>query len=1428
MWRRLLWACLLLSLVSCQPYLDHEEGGFNTFGAELPDFGPKRQLELKRIEGDQRSLLFVFNQPLRRPEDTGQPPFVPTFNPPVTVAQAGYEGVAGVRLTFAEPLPAATEYKLHLPAGWRAATGVRLPRHIERRWTTPRPALQEIGIEGESTPAPSGEPLVLPAGRGLELVFNQPVALGSVRNALRWTTLDGGKQGEWTLEAQPDQFGVDDHTRLLFRPTLTDKGTYRLALGPGIKGLQGPLRGQQIRDFLVRGAVPLLYLGQRRIASDPSGQVVLPWSAPLKPAELARCLVTVPLGARPSIAPDPDGPSRLRLTWVGQPARRLILLAGLTAVDGQRLSEDVNIELQRASEAAAVELGMVPISLGAGRSLPGASGKTASWILSLEQALAVSQLAQATWDGSQALSWERAKPDFQAPAGAPQWPVLPKGKRASGFLLVRRTAADGTVRRALASGSELALQTVSTESALQIRVTTLASGQPAAGCELWLRRLESLSQSPVVRTDANGEASLPWPRDPGTPLFLVARHGQSTTFTPVRTPPPPAAPLPAAFLLIDPPFCAPGQPVQVRGFRWTKRALSSLGASRQEEPVTARLRLRDEQNVLHESSELQLDSDGFLQGQFLAPDRPGLYRAGLSLPDGGLSEVYFRVCPEAAERETYSLSVEQSENGLSVVLERGGALHRQAGLRAFLLPPAALRQEQQGWTAVSDQLPARQAIPVKPGAKEGEFDIRLVGDTSLGGTLLVEAYDLKQPELVLCRTSQPVEPTVPYLEFELAQSTPGSVHQAVSPSVVGWDGDPPHISGELLLRTPGSSEWKESDARAVLVGPSVNEPWSPRLHQPGEYRLILRALLPNGPELEAVWEKELTATELGHEGLAVEPKLAFPGDSLVATLSAADQQDDVWLDCAAAGLSLGGWRSFRDEGRLQPITIPFVRDDHWTLSTRSQTLPSWGAQRARWIERSTPVPLAPISREARLSLSLERSDGLKTDARAGENLRVRVEKMGEGVGWKGVLGWRPALPEWELPEPALLDSFLGQPALPLGLEEGYPLLPAGGYQVDSLTGWSLDEVAELTLAAPDQAGAYRWWAIARDSVGRFGSAQVVLELADVSRWSATVPWGVRPGDEFEAGIKFVSGPAETGPIGLTATAVGGENLSPSGYVRTAGVAKPGATNVLQFDYEAPEDAKGPLSLAWDLGHQGALHTQQAKVQVFETPSVPRGLGLAVLQPGVQRRIPVQGNLPWRLVLHPPGAGQETLLSLYGPAGSLGKVHLRPGAEAVTLQGAGPGTVGISSLAGPAVSYEMFRLSPDDGTIAAWGSRVYLFRGLTDLSGEPVTRPKAGERYRVVLDLVNPAPLGHLQLRVPLPGGTRPVALKGGPGGGATDWKEDAGAVVFEVSDLQPGEFLWELEVEAVAAGDYLWPTAQAVTPDGAVQALSGSGILTVE
>jgi hypothetical protein len=192
-------------------------------------------------------------------------------------------------------------------------------------------------------------------------------------------------------------------------------------------------------------------------------------------------------------------------------------------------------------------------------------------------------------------------------------------------------------------------------------------------------------------------------------------------------------------------------------------------------------------------------------------------------------------------------------------------------------------------------------------------------------------------------------------------------------------------------------------------------------------------------------------------------------------------------------------------------------------------------------------------------------------------------------------------------------------------------------------------------------------------------------------------------------------------------------------------------------------------------------------------------------------------------------GEEAVLKLSASSGSMGRVTLRAGASPVILPCGGLDQITLEHQGGGAVSYELAKLEPDIGSAQPWGGELYLFRELLDIDGVALESARTGKSCKIRLDLVAPRMLPRARIRVPLPGGLRPLGLSATLDGvPLPPWRAESGEVRFELDDLPAGEYLWELEVQPETAGDYLWPAAVAVSEGGEVFARTGSSRLVIQ
>ena len=112
----------VLCFAGCEPYPDHEELIEGLTG-ERVDFGRQRALRLTRFEGTRESLLLQFNQPIQWPEDTSDVPLEFQFHPKISIASVERQGLATVKVHFANELPRVFRYEVSVSGTMRALSG---------------------------------------------------------------------------------------------------------------------------------------------------------------------------------------------------------------------------------------------------------------------------------------------------------------------------------------------------------------------------------------------------------------------------------------------------------------------------------------------------------------------------------------------------------------------------------------------------------------------------------------------------------------------------------------------------------------------------------------------------------------------------------------------------------------------------------------------------------------------------------------------------------------------------------------------------------------------------------------------------------------------------------------------------------------------------------------------------------------------------------------------------------------------------------------------------------------------------------------------------------------------------------------------------------------------------------------------------------
>ena len=342
-------------------------------------------------------------------------------------------------------------------------------------------------------------------------------------------------------------------------------------------------------------------------------------------------------------------------------------------------------------------------------------------------------------------------------------------------------------------------------------------------------------------------------------------------------------------------------------------------------------------------------------------------------------------------------------------------------------------------------------------------------------------------------------------------------------------------------------------------------------------------------------------------------------------------------------------------------------------------------QRASWVEASGRLSLLSPESSQEVRMRLERGDGLEGPIRPDGIVNIHWTSDQKSV-WTGFLNWRGAIPGWPLTDDDVEESYFGLAHyVPGPLRGRYPFLdPQRNTTSFVRSGLQVDGSAELSVPSPEDGGPYQARFVARDYRGRFLEVTEDFEVAQVSRWRSLAPLGIRAGDRFSAGPEFLCADTEKVPVGLTIAAQRSSDLMPKTFLGTAGVVKPGASEAFLFVYELSEadveESGSEVTLEWRLGRQGLTKPRTTKVPVWRRVQVPSGQsGLSVLGTSQTQRLRVDGERPWRLDLYPPKPppeignsteAVETVVSVAGPQGGLGKVRLQPGHEAGQSTGLG--------------------------------------------------------------------------------------------------------------------------------------------------------------
>ncbi len=238
------------------------------------------------------SIQVLFNQPLRAAEAaTAAPPPPIELEPEV---KGEWQWLGARALTFfpaSGRLPAATSFRVRVPAGTRALSGKTLAEPFSFEFETPAPAL--LGSE------PAGGAEGMEPGTRIVLRFNQPIDPRVLEQSAHLRARSAGKTRELAFSARPRRERPNE-LELLPRAPLPLGSRIEVALAAGLHGTEGPrpLASEHVLSFDTYG--PLRVLGvncnvlPRTKQCDPEGSVWIELSNPVSAKEVRARLTSEP------------------------------------------------------------------------------------------------------------------------------------------------------------------------------------------------------------------------------------------------------------------------------------------------------------------------------------------------------------------------------------------------------------------------------------------------------------------------------------------------------------------------------------------------------------------------------------------------------------------------------------------------------------------------------------------------------------------------------------------------------------------------------------------------------------------------------------------------------------------------------------------------------------------------------------------------------------------------------------------------------------------------------------------------------------------------------------------------------------------------------------------------------------------------------
>jgi hypothetical protein len=1354
---------LCLVLVGCQPYPDHGDP-IPDFRADSVDFGTRRELKLVNFQGDQQGLLLQFNQPLQKLSELDDPvPFELSIRPPIPVKSMRREGVASVRVTFAEPLPPAHAFKATIPPGWRALTGASFLHPHTEDWTTTPPALSQV------------EPV--PGEAAWEMTFNQPIDKESL---LRCLEVPG-------LSASDFDIVPLDPTHYELR-ILTPVAVASVHLSPGLKSAVGRVEGLE-QDFSLTGFSAGIFFCEKSEWLPQVGAVHFVFSEEVGRTELLENLEGLDQLAAQLYSD--DGKDYLLFLGDVSRAREISVSDSLTARSGSRLLHEVNVtaaplrrpvqqELYRSFQSVAPSATVV-------RFPTAEKASVATWRLDRKSAVSLVRLSDKEWAAREKLPIEYTPPEYAHKTNKARKVTrfLKKDARPGGLFLVR-VATDGKVKRRLLTRSDLIVEGWSLNGVLTGFVAR-ANGIPLS--DVALQQCDSSGALlDTAYTAPDGTAAFRTDEHRG--LYLWADESLGTALAPIvhrQVTPPIASP---GLLWTQGKFFEPGQDSAYLGLWWSEGELPLLEVVDAGGELVS-VRIEPPERV-----------GPFYHGSFSAPDRSGEYRIRFRQGTGSHESALvgastFHVSRLAGQSGAPKVALELRK------LESGGygGSYEWDGRGASLLGAAARLEAQRtnkdGWERVRPGTP--DFIPLEIDRKVsmlgGQYELTSLPLVQGRWNLVVEMFDRESPgavieKAVLALGDEEVEllgcelktlstsTSLARFSFEFTQSESNGRR----PLFCRLDAKE---KGLWTTRESGEASWLEGEYKWDATLPSV-----------GSYRVYLSNEL-NGEPL-AVWQNTLRG-KAADSSLNLTPRPIAPTQRLSIVWPKLAEGTPVWLSILTGKEQVTQRRSADQESGLGEIGVPKTRLGDRELEVVLASLSPKFQMQVDSVEIDTDTLYNSFDAEL---LSLQGARLVVT----GEALQVQVPKqLHYGVVW-----WSHAHPESN--------------ANPGGLSKAAAFVHTGQELADLPLAGPADftEIDEISILAPPQPGAYHLRMLGLSVEGEVRFCHQPVEVEAESRWGPVTPDWLRPGDAFAAGVRFWSDPKDLGKTGATTSVEVDSSLLPLSYQITSALVEPGSVADMLFSYQAPDFAAASkaslIKLIWNLGVEGQAHIVETELSPLPTAVKTETFRKVTLEPGRRRRLTLPFESHWLARL---SVEEEGGALVYLASGQHEAEHVNLSkASAREFAGSGRDTLEVELLSGHPVELEILELrsEPVEDSYSALG--LYLLRQLETVDGDPVDSDDAeiSQSYLLAHYLVVPDTREFGYLMVPLPGGmrTKGVWLRAGDQLTPLHWSVGEGTVQAVLPDLSKGEHEVVVLVEAHVGGDYFWPGSKVVGIDDEV------------